>query len=213
MNWRRGLLLAAIHLAVAVPLILWVEARDLRFSRPDPERKPVEMAAQTTDETKETALIMDPCGMIIDYPPQIRILHFDNYPALVVTGWQLDCAPNWSISKRLHVNYLWTAFRSELPVRTRIDWCFGSFIVIEWFFVGAFPLILTKRWWLEPGAFITVCTVIAFGIVAVPGIEELALLPLILAGFAWLWWFGLLLWIPAHRAWQSTVGGLRRLNN
>ncbi len=46
------------------------------------------------------------------------------------------------------------------------------------------------------------------------GINLVAAVPLIclLAIQAWLWWFGLLLWIPVHAAWQSTLDGFRRLS-
>jgi hypothetical protein len=35
MNWRRGMRLVAIHLAIALPLILWRGARDLRVLSSD----------------------------------------------------------------------------------------------------------------------------------------------------------------------------------
>jgi len=54
---------------------------------------------------------------------------------------------------------------------------------------------------------------VAACIAIIPVLDGLARLPAVIASFAWLWWFGLLLWIPIHRAWQSTVGGLRRLSN
>ena len=37
MNWRRGLLLAGIHLVVAGTLIVWMEARDAQFLRDSQE--------------------------------------------------------------------------------------------------------------------------------------------------------------------------------
>jgi hypothetical protein len=217
MNWRRGLLLAGIHLAIAVSLILWVEERELRFARPDSAASlasSLRVAHQSTGAQKDDDdFVIDPCTMIVDYPVQKRLLHFDNYPALAVAGWQLACPPNWSVARRLHIDYLWTPIRSELPVRKLLDQYFGGLIAMQWFLVGAFPLTRPHRWWLEPSAFITICTVIAFGLVSIPDVERLAEVPALLAGLSWLWWFALLLWKPVPMVWQSTLAAFRRLTN
>jgi hypothetical protein len=47
----------------------------------------------------------------------------------------------------------------------------------------------------------------------IPAIDGMARLTALIAFFGWMGWFGLLVWIPVHFAWQSTLGGLRRLSN
>jgi hypothetical protein len=98
-------------------------------------------------------------------------------------------------------------------VKRRVDNALAIVIALQWFLIGGFPLVQSNRWWGEPGAFITATNFIAACIAIIPVVDGLARLPVLIAGVGWLWWFGLLLWIPLHKAWQSTVGGLRRLSN
>lgn len=78
-------------------------------------------------------------------------------------------------------------------------------IALQWFLVGAFPLSQPRNWWAEPGAFITVCTVIAFGILLIRPINDLARLPARLAMFAWFWWFALLVWKSIRFTWRRVT--------
>jgi hypothetical protein len=75
-------------------------------------------------------------------------------------------------------------------------------IAVQWTLVGGLPLIRPRRWWLEPGAFITICAVPAFVFVLIPPVEEAALFPASFAALAWLWWFGLLVWKTVRFGWS-----------
>ena len=88
---------------------------------------------------------------------------------------------------------------------------FGG-VVVLWIFVGGLPLIRPRRWWQEPGVFITICTLTATLLFPVPGIGILYRIPLLFAAFAWLYWLLLLIWktllflwrqFPLHKAAQT----------
>jgi hypothetical protein len=101
----------------------------------------------------------------------------------------------------------------NLKAMRRVDIALCLMIAIQWFLIGGFPLRQPGRWWDEPGAFITANNFVAACIAIIPVIDGLARFPALIALVGWLWWFGLLVWIPARWAWQSTVAGLRRLSN
>jgi hypothetical protein len=142
-----------------------------------------------------------------------------------MSGWQEICPVPWTASGYLQLNK---------GRRTRSKEFVSAFILLflivaQWLLVGSLPLIRPRAWYLESGACITLCliftSVVAIvasmletahfpwieGVMLAPGM--LGLLAMALGLLAWLWWFGLLLWIPIHKVWQSTVGGLRRLSN
>jgi hypothetical protein len=69
-------------------------------------------------------------------------------------------------------------------------------IAVQWFLLGAFPVIHPKRWWLEPGALITVCTpvVAAWAFIPESILPQIGTLSfLALAG--WTYWLGALAWL------------------
>jgi hypothetical protein len=75
-------------------------------------------------------------------------------------------------------------------------------ITLQWILAGAFPLIIPRHWWVEPGAFITCCTAVGYGFALVSSMQWLMPLPAFLAALAWLWWLGLLVWKTARFAWR-----------
>jgi hypothetical protein len=95
----------------------------------------------------------------------------------------------------------------------RVDVALCILIVVQWLIIGSLPLIQPRRWWAEPGAFITTCTAIAACIALVPAIDGVARLPALIALFVWLLWFGLLAWKFLRFAWQSTVARVPRLTH
>jgi len=209
MNWRRGLLLAGINLAAAVPLIVMLEVQDEAYMHEDHAppawiaSDPVLKNAPSSEE--EQTVTFDPCAMWVHYPPEQRTPTSAELPAAMMSGWRQVCPVRWTLAGRLNVGYSWSQSPSTIPSRRKVDWGFGLLVTIQWFLVGAFPLIRPKRWWLEPGAFITICAVLAFGLVLIPPIRELSLLPALSAALAWFWWFGLLVWKAARSAWRLTT--------
>lgn len=206
MNWRRGLVLAGIHLMVAVPTILILDARDAETVQ---ERSQIQ-APQNGDPASKVApsegetvtFNVDACSMISDPPPIERIPPIANPFAVMFSGWRQDCPARWSVAGRLMPNYLWVPTPRGLRDRHRVDLAFAGFIPPQWFLVGSFTLVRVRRWWTEPGAFITLCTVIAFVLVLIPALSEVALVPALFAGCAWFLWFGILIFKPFHSIWR-----------
>ncbi len=211
MNWLRGLLLSGVNLAAAVPLIVMLEVRVEAFHNEHAEgadhapptwiaSDPVLKTAPSADEGE--TVTFDPCSMWAHYPTEELIARFANLPAITLAGWRQACPPRWTLAGMLKVGYPWTRAPYSLMTCREVDGGFALLVAVQWFLVGAFPLVRPKLWWFEPGAFITVCTVIAFGIVFVRPIAELARLPALLAAFVWFWWFGLLIWKTARSVWK-----------
>ena len=80
-----------------------------------------------------------------------------------------------------------------------------ALIPIQWFFVGGIPLIQPGRWWREPGAFITLCTLGSFVLVLIFTTGPPATGPVLFAWFAWFWWFGLLVWKILRSGWRMAA--------
>ena len=120
MNWQRGLLLAGINLAVAVPMILMMEAKDEKYAltqeeimaeatrdaAPKPPEPTTPKPAQANAEQAEKEVMFDPCGLWASYPTQVVVVQAADIPALALAGWELDCPPRWSLSGRLRANRL-----------------------------------------------------------------------------------------------------------
>jgi hypothetical protein len=78
-------------------------------------------------------------------------------------------------------------------------------VAIEWLFVGGFPLMQPRHWWLEPGAFITICTLMGTALATIPHVAHLSVIPATMAACAWIWWFGLLIWRAVQFGWRTTT--------
>jgi hypothetical protein len=224
MQWRRGLLLAGIHLVVAGTLIIQMEARDAQSVRNREEstaeaareaalrpQAPVdaESGKADTEQDSET-FVIDPCSMWVHYPVQQSVVVFANLPAFVLTGWRDVCPPHWSLAGMLHTGGWLAQTAPKVAAQKLVDLGLGAIIAIQWFLVGGFPLIRSRRLWGEPGMFITICAVPAFGLAMIPAVDELALFPALLAFFAWLWWFGLLVWVGLRSGWRLVRRKRRR---
>jgi hypothetical protein len=226
MNWRRGLLLAGINVAIAVPMISILAARDVQARREWKQRSSVEEApwidrsgafsvasARMVRAQEEQTVTFSPCGLWASIPVQESVVQSGNLPAAIVSGWRVECPPRWSVARMLGVND--SGFLSDVNLRAmrRVDVALCLLIATQWFLIGSLPLVQPKRWWSEPGAFITACTAIGSAIALIPVVDVFGRLPVLIAFFGWLLWTGLLIWMPVRWAWQSTLGGLRRLNN
>jgi hypothetical protein len=225
MNWRRGLLLAGMNLLAAVPLICLLAARDAQYMKEREQRSANEeglridssgeiSAAPTNfvQVQEERTVTFSPCGLWPHYPPQVSAVQLGNIPAFVLSQWNVVCPPRWSEAAMLGIRAN-GVFSNNLEARNRLDVSLCILIAIQWFLIGSFPLIQSNRWWGEPGAFITTANFVAACIAIIPVVDSLAKLPALIAFVGWVWWFGLLVWLPVHKTWQSTLGGLRRLTD
>jgi hypothetical protein len=200
MNWRRGILLAGIHLAVAVPLMVWAEATWWPFIRTD--------ANTLTDAEKEQItegeLITSPCyGWQYCWPvnpERGEVVPMDNLPIALLSGWHEPCKRSSRIDAVVE-GRLGRTRRSEIVTVSILF--LGA--AIQWLLIGGFPLTQPKRWWLEPGVFITACTLIGVFLVFVPYAHALARIPILSAVLAWFWWFGLLVWTGVPFGWKRAA--------
>jgi hypothetical protein len=206
MNWRRGFLLAAINLAVAIPFILWAESQDANFVRQHyvPAAQVTESSSTATDQTsgeKDEGIKFSICSMTDQNSVQEQVVILTNMPAQILIGWRVFCPAKWELAGMLHADG-WAPSPSSLAAQRKVDIVFVFVIAVQWFFVGAFPLRRPKRSLANPEVFITTCAVLAGGLAIIHPVEGLARLPALCGVFAWFWWFGLLLW--------TSVRGLRR---
>jgi len=184
-QWRRGLVLAGVHLAICVPLIMWEESSRwdwvrsqenlprLEFERPVPPPPPDAVKPAEEGET----VSFSPCGLWRHIGWQERIIVFGELPAAALSQWGEPCPPIWSLAGLVGVG--WPNHDSR---RKEVEFSIGlcGLIALQWILVGGFPLIHPHRWFWEPGALITLCT--CTGILAS------------FAPFLWLFWLALLVW-------------------
>jgi hypothetical protein len=174
-QWRRGLVLVGIHLAICVPLILWEEARAWDYVRSQENWRP-DPAPAVQPEDGET-VGFNPCAMWYATSLPQRIIGLGELPAAVVSGWREPCPSRWTLAGRFGAG--WPNHDSRRrEVESSI--CLCGLIALQWVLVGGFPLIHPRKRYWEPGVLITIC--------ACTGILVL------LAPFIWLYWLALLLW-------------------
>lgn len=199
-QWRRGLVLAGIHLVICVPLIVWEEASrwdwvrshenlpPLELPRPIPPPPPDAIKAADEGET----VSFSPCGMWRHIPLRERIVVFGEIPAAAYSQWGEPCPPIWSLAGLVGVGWPNRDSRRK-EVAFSIGLC--SLIALQWILVGGFPLIHSRKWFWEPGALITLCTC--------TGISAL------FAPFLWLLWFILLVGKLLQGCYRGVVLALR----
>jgi hypothetical protein len=225
MNWRRGLLLAGINVGIALPMMAILAARDAQLIH---DRKPTSesgeasqiaslpgFSAPQSSDTQvhdEQTVSFSPCDFRGRPEVQESVVQAGNLPVAFATQWRLVCPSKWSIARMLGVNDSGLLSDANFRAMRRVDVALCFLIAIQWFIIGSFALIKARRWWSEPGAFVTLCTAIGSAIALIPVVDVFGRLPVLFAFFGWLWYFALLLWIPVHHAWQSTLRGLRRLS-
>jgi len=194
-QWRRGLVLAGIHLAICVPLIVWEEAARWDWVRSQKMLAPYELAPPppapalprsdvVTQSDEGETVTFSPCGMWYDTSQPERIIALGELPVAAVSRWGEPCPPAWSLAGLVGVRWPNRDSRRK-EVEFSIALC--GLIALQWILAGGFPLI-HPRWFWEPGALITICT--GTGILA------------LFAPFIWLFWFILL-------AWKLLQGGYR----
>ncbi|WP_348264554.1 hypothetical protein P8935_08475 [Telmatobacter sp. DSM 110680] len=213
MKWRRGLLLAGVHLLIATASFVrdevsfwhWIRGAGL-----PPEIPHVRLAAFQEEQFPDN--VCD-SGIYDSGPsPLAQVAATASLPLAVAFGWHSPCMPqiqrSW-ITNRMEGIFGGNTRRAEIA----IDAFLCSGVLVQWMLVGGFPLIRPRRWWLEPSVLITLFTVLGTALTFLAHLHELFRFAMLIVALLWLWWFSLLLWIPIHKGWQSTVGGLRRLTH
>jgi hypothetical protein len=219
-EWRRGLLLAGIHLAVATAMMVWDEASAWQHLTAVGASTQLHLRAAAWQE--ELSFQFNPCTRdVFDAEPSMpaMIATLANVPVGLITGGHAACSSRSVLDRTVQSRFGRGSRVSELVICALL-WVL---IPVQWFLVGGFPLVRPKRWWLEPGAFITACTVASAALAGFGGLawmihrwatgpiqdsslSEFASTPAVLvayvASFAWFWWFGLLVWTVVRFGWR-----------
>ena len=209
MNWRRGLLLAGINLAIVIPAFVWQEAQFWPWTNTDISGR---LGARVEHAVfqEEMTVDLDPCHWFdIGSSRLEEVAGFANLPAALLTGWHEACLTRSALGR---------VIRKVIGARNHLAEiadciCLTALVLIQWILVGGIPLVRPKRWWLEPGAFITTAAIIGASRTLIPRMFELARIPAVSAGIGWLWWLGLVFWKIGRLAWQSTLGRQRSLTS
>jgi hypothetical protein len=204
MHWKRGILLAAIHLAVAVPLIVSYERKVWPYLHTNPEPPQVVMRDLAEDQGGQT-VTFSRCEGWIHYPPSQTIVMMANFPAIAFSGWGLECPPSWSVAGRLHND--WPTRTRQTEKKTALGLIL--LIPIEWFLLGSFSIFRQKYWRYEPCIVIAGCTVLSGLLYMIPGIGDGSAAPAVFTGLAWYLWFFALLFFGCRRCWQFLARRLR----
>ena len=199
-------------------MILMMEARDQEDALTEEEimTKPAWEAAPKppeprnpetapADETQsEETVSFDPCEMWGHDPVQVVVLQAADMPSLALAGWGDVCPPHWSLAGRLRGKVTWPPTPLWMETQRKIDAGFCVFIALQWLLLGGLPLARTRKWWADPGSFITALAALACAIAIIPVVDGLARLPALFAMLAWFWWFGLLVWRTLQFGWRTT---------
>ncbi len=198
MNWRRGLLLAVINLAVAIPVVLWADSLVAAHAAEMREREQHARTVTQPSSGQSVALSFDPCTTIDEYSAKENVLISANPIAITLTDWRAPCPGRWTLAGMLHADG-WAYSPSAQRTQRKVDAGLLLLIALQWFLLGAFPIKGPRRW-REPGMFITICSTLGIALAFIPLVENVAKLPALIALLAWLWWIAFALW----RAIRST---------
>jgi hypothetical protein len=209
MNWRRGGLLAGIHVAVAASGFVLEELRFWPYTNTDVSSR-YGARIESVLLQEQMSVPLDPCHWFdLGYSRLEEVGAFANLPTALLTGWHGACLTRTALGRVVRRVVGARNHRAEIADCG----CLSVLVCIQWMLVGEMSLGHRRRWWLEPGAFITAVTVMGVAVSLIPGALLLTRVCEVVVGLAWFWWCGLLIWKPVHWAWRSTLGGLRRLSN
>ena len=214
MNWKRGFVLAALHLIIAAILISWEESRALqqRVEQIDTSAASIKLVAWQDQQS------FDPCiSGFVDFftTPAERIVQVTDLPAWVLIRWRIPCPPPWTVAGFLHTSFHLKPLQEDFVEAGVLL----GLVPLVWIFVGGFPLVRLRWSWAEPGAVITICSQIAAALVPLDSVyrygkPEIAVeLLMLVAMTAWLWWLGLVIRKALRLGWHITSVSLLRRNH
>jgi hypothetical protein len=193
-------LLAGIHVVVAAATLVQQEAGVWKMIKADADQSvSLRLAAIQEDETI-TFNICDG-SFIGEMSPQEKVVSYANLPVMFAAGWHQPCMAASPLSAFVGERLGRNTHQSEIV--TCSIYC--VLVFAEWLLIGGLPVVRPRRWWLEPGALITICTALSFVLALIPHIQETALFPMFVVLLAWLCWFFILIWKALRFGWRRWV--------
>jgi hypothetical protein len=207
MNWKRGVLFAGVHFAIAATMIGW--DADRVWHEEHAERGAHEWRlVETAWQEEEMAVPFDPCktGYVCRWTtPQEEIVQMGNLPVYVLSGWKNPCPPAWTFAGVVQHGRLNRSLGDYFLVSAIL--C--AAVPVEWFLIGAYPFFRRNRWFLEPSVLVTIFTSVSacgFPLTLLPPVGDFPelIFPFLgaLAMLSWLFWFLLLAWSCAWAGWK-----------
>ena len=83
--------------------------------------------------------------MWADYPVQVVVVQAADMPSTALAGWYGDCSPHWSVAGRLRGTMTWPPTPLWMETQREIDAGLCLFIAMQWFLMGGFPLVRTRK--------------------------------------------------------------------
>jgi hypothetical protein len=154
MRWHRGLVIALIQLAMAVPLILHEDARVWQYlSSHDHAATPSPTATPQVGEAVPFAPVC--------YTPSAEdlLLEAVNLPAALVSGWHRPTPLAFTPAAIAQSIFGRGSRMAELGATA----AFVVLLFLQWLIVGAVPTPRWERGLLEPATVIAVCAAVGIG--------------------------------------------------
>jgi hypothetical protein len=228
MRLGRGLAFAAVHLGVTVGLVYWQEVPFWDYIpavASAPRGVPHEANAFDTEDRPPSNACDAANTSERPMSSQEKILAIDNLPVALITGWHLPCSIPSRLDTLIQARYGFTQKAERVT-----GWIISALALVLWFIVGGFPMVRRRhrRWYTEPGIFMTLCTLVAMLLLAIgwsisrippsykPSVTDfiaqvadvvtsVAALPMLFVGAGWVWWVGLFF----YTSWKAVR---RRIN-
>jgi len=217
MNVRRGLIFATIHLVIFGAMFVWNEEPYWHVFRSGDW--PPSAVLQKAAWQEEGGIEFSPCGPGAFWDRQSSQMETVMTSQIGFLGFagvgHAPCLSESGIERFIEAQLGARTKRSEAGIGIVTS----ALVAIQWLLVGGFPLLRPRRWWLEPGVFITICVCLAAALLCIDGLVLLArrnplsdaylffgvgiyrliVLPALLM---WLVWLALLVWRLARGGWN-----------
>jgi hypothetical protein len=199
MQWRRGLLLAGIHVVVAAGTLVQQETGVWPLVRAGVDRTVLFRAATWQEEPMFDFRACDSGIWDLGQTRQEEIAQAANLPVAILTGWHEPCSPT-----PVRLTTIVEAQLGRNMRRSEIAICSILCVLVfaEWLLVGGFPVVRPRLWWLEPGAFITICTLLCTFVALIFVHQDVTRYLMLTALLAWLYWFFVLIWKALRFGWR-----------
>ncbi len=179
MRWRRGLLLAVIHLCLAVPLVVH-EALEiwpyLRVERMSPE------------EEASNDILWDVCGTLDSWPSaRVTLTQASNLPAFGLSAWGRPCHSRFTIAALAERFYGEGTRKAETLLLCGVI----VLIAVQWVLMGSLSVAPPGHRWIEPAWLIAGCAVVGNTFAFSARLQPIAGSLAALIWALWLLWMGL----------------------